>query len=180
MTPTLLTPDDLLAMPDGDGYELLDGIPVEKNVGAQSDEIALGIGSFLRDFVLTHKLGRVFGSQTGYRCFPNRPIRVRRPDVSVVLHGRLPNGVVPEGDISIPPDLAVEVISPNDTFEEIEEKVADYFSAGVKLVWIVSPKSRTVLVRRPDNTAAVVPESGELVGESVIPGFACKVANLFV
>ena len=176
----LMTPDDLLTMPDGEQYELVHGIPMEKPMGAEADEIALGIGGKILDFVRSNQLGRVFGSQTGYRCFPHAPNLVRKPDVSFVAVGRLPAGKVPKGDFLIPPDLAVEVISPNDLAENLEERLSDFRKAGVPLVWIVSPGSRTVQVRRPDGTAAVVDESGTLSGEAVIPGFTCQVADLFV
>jgi Uma2 family endonuclease len=176
----VLEPDDLLRMADGDRYELIDGFPVEKDMGAKADEIALAIGSQLRPYCLGKGLGRVYGPQTGYQCFPTRPALVRMPDVSFVPKGRLPDEESPDGHIKAAPALAVEVVSPNDKYEEIESKVADYRSAGVKLIWVVSPKSKTVVVRRLDGTCAEVNEGGELSGEDVVPGFACKVADLFV
>jgi Uma2 family endonuclease len=178
--PTLLEPEELEHMPEADYYELVDGRPVEKYTGAKSDAVALSVGVMLFQFVRPHRLGHVYGSQTGYRCFPHRLNLVRIPDASFVAKGRLPDDTSPDGYILIAPDLAVEVISPNDTYEEIEEKVADYRKAGVKLVWIVSPKSQTVLIRRLDGSAAEVGPSGELSGESVIPGFSVPVTELFV
>jgi Uma2 family endonuclease len=178
--PELLEPEDLLAMPDGDRYELIDGVPREKPMGAESDEIAVGIAAILRQFVKAKQLGHVYGSQTGFQCFPKSTKLVRMPDTSFVATGRLPGDKTPEGYIKIAPDLAVEVISPGEMYEEVEAKVAEYRSAGVKLVWVVSPKSRTVIVRRLDGTCAEVGESGTLSGEDVIPGFTCPVAELFV
>lgn len=177
-TPPRLEPDDLLRMPDGDNYELIDGIPKEKPMGAESDEIALAVGMLLKAFVRQHKLGHVYGSQTGYRCFPNG--RVRKPDTSFVAAGRLPGDKTPKGDIDIAPDLAVEAVSPNETYEEVMEKVADYKSAKIRLIWVISPVTRTVLIRRLDGTCAEVGEAGQLSGEDVIPGFTCPVADLFV
>ncbi|HUR52500.1 MAG TPA: Uma2 family endonuclease [Gemmataceae bacterium] len=173
-------PEELLAMPDGDRYELIDGIPREKHMGAQSDEIALTIGAGLKAFVSSRKLGRVYGSQTGYQCFPNDPKMVRMPDTSFVAAGRLEGDRSPEGYIKIAPDLAVEVVSPNEEYEEVEAKVAAYRSAGVKLIWVVSPKSKTVIVRRLNGTCSEVGAAGELSGEDVLPGFAVAVADLFV
>ena len=174
--------DDFLAMPDSKSYELIDGVPVEKHMGAKSDLVATTLAAWLTQFCREHKLGHVFGGTTGYRCWTGkngRP-RVRKPDASVVRAGRFPNEEVPDGDIAIPPDLAVEVLSPNDKAEELEQKLADYRQVTVKLVWVISPWTRTVLVHRADDTAAVVRESGTLSGEDVVPGFACKVADLFV
>lgn len=176
--PPQLTPDDLLAMPDGDHYELIDGIPKEKSMGAQSDEITAAIISALHAFVRQQRLGHVYGSQTGFRCFPNN--RVRKPDCAFVAAGRLPNDRSPGGDIAIAPDLVIEVVSPNDTYEEVSTKVMDYKSARVKLIWVISPETKTVLIRRLDGTCSELNESGALSGEDVLPGFTCPVAELFV
>lgn len=176
----LVEPEDLLAMPDGDRYELIDGIPREKPMGAQSEEIGGLLLTQINVFIRPRKLGRAYPSQTGFQCFPGDPKLVRLPDTSFVAAGRLPGDQSPEGYIKVAPDLAVEVVSPNELYEEVEAKVADYRSAGVKLIWVVSPKSRTVLIRRPDGTCAEVGEAGQLSGEDVIPGFACPVAELFV
>ncbi len=178
--PELLEPEDLLAMPDGDRYELIDGVPREKPMGAQSDEVAGLLLTQLNVFIRPRKLGRAYPSQTGFQCFPKDPKLVRMPDTSFVAAGKLPGDTSPEGYIKVAPDLAVEVISPNEMYEEVAVKVADYKSAGVRLIWVVSPKSRTVLIRRADGTCGEVGEAGMLSGEDVIPGFACPVAELFV
>lgn len=179
-TTVLMNPDDLLAMPDGDKYELVNGIPVEKSMGAESGEVTMALSIFLGAFVRQHKLGHAYDSQTGFQCFAHDPGLVRKPDISFVAKGRLPGDKSPKGHVKIAPDLAVEVVSPNDLYEEVEAKVNEYLTAGVKLVWVVSPGSKTVLVRRPDRTCAEVGEAGELSGEDVVPGFTCKVAELFV
>jgi Uma2 family endonuclease len=178
-SPTLLDPDDLLAMPGGDSYELIDGRPVEKPMGAKADEIALSLAVALRQYVRAKQLGRVYGAQTGYRCFPGRTKQVRKPDVSFVARGRLPNDETPEGDILIAPDLAVESVSANDTYAEVEVKVQEFLAAGVKLVWVICPASKTVLVRRPGRTCSDLTEADTLSGEDVVPGFSCPVAELF-
>jgi len=176
----LLEPDDLFRIPDGDHYELIDGVPVWKNTGARADEIRGLLITHLLTFVRDRKLGRVFGAKTGYVCFPNSPKRVRRPGGSFVAKGRLPGDKAPEGYIEIAPDLAIEVVMPDDLYEDIAAKVADYRAAKVRLIWVVDPDTKTVLVRRLDGTCAELGETGELSGEDVIPGFTCKVAELFV
>ena len=178
--PPLLEPDDLLRMPGGERYELVDGVPREKPMGAESDEVAVAVGGLLRAYVRANQLGRVYGSQTGYQCFPAKPKQVRMPDTSFVAKGRLPDEKSPKGFVKLAPDLAVEVVSPLDTYEEVQAKVTDYREAKVRLVWVVSPETRTVLVRRLDGTCAELLESDHLSGEDVLPGFACKVADLFV
>src|SRR5262249_3840015 len=117
---------------------------------------------------------------TGFQCFPNRPKLVRMPDAAFVATDRLPVDGSPDGYIKVAPDIAVEVVSPNETYEEVEAKVAEYRSAAVKLIWIISPQSKTVLIRRLDGTCAEVNETGTLSGEDVLPGFTCTVAELFV
>jgi Uma2 family endonuclease len=176
--PSPVTPDDLLAMPDGDHYELIDGTPKEKRKGARSSEIAGMLVTSLVTFVRRHRRGHVYGPKTGYRSFPNN--RVRKPDISFVVAGRLKDDKSPKGDIDIVPDLAVEVVSPIETYEEVAAKLMDYKSAQVKLIWVISPETKTVMVRRLDGTCAELNETGTLSGEDVLPGFTCPVAELFV
>ena len=178
--PAVMEPEDLLTIPDGDHYELIDGRLKKKVMGAESDKVALRIGGWLDQFCLQNKCGIAFGSQTGFRCFPKNPKMVRKPDAAVIVSGRLPNDKWPKGDIPIAPDLAVEAVSTHDTYEEVAVKVAEFKSAGVKLIWVISPETRTVLIRRLDGTCAEVGEAGTLSGEDVLPGFACAVAELFV
>lgn len=181
MKPTfvLMNPDDLSAMPDGDKYELVNGLPVEKQMGAEAGEVTNLLTAFLTLFVRQHSRGHTYDGQTGFQCFPHDPNLVRKPDLSFVAAGRLAGEKSPKGHVKIAPDLAIEVVSPNDLYEEVEAKVEQYRSAGVKLIWVISPGSKTVLIRRLDGTCAEVNESGELSGEDVVPGFTCKVADLF-
>lgn len=177
----LLEPDDLVNLPEsGDGYELVDGVPVEKKMGAEADRVTVRLGGLLDQYSVRTRCGLVFGSQTGYRCFPSKPRQVRKPDLSFVAAGRLPGDRAPEGDIKIAPDLAVESVSPNDTYEEVAVRLADFKDAKIRLVWVISPKTKTVLIRRADGTLSELDVTGTLSGEDVIPGFSCPVADLFV
>ena len=116
---TLFTPEDLLAMPDGKHYELVDGRLVERNMGAESSWIGGRIFLRLNLFCDEHQLGYVWPADNGYQCFAHAPKLVRRPDVSFIRAGRLPGGELPKGHVRIPPDLAVEVVSPNDLASEL-------------------------------------------------------------
>src|SRR5207253_914792 len=120
-----------------------------------------------------------YESECAYPIFGPNHDRVRRPDFSFIAPGRLPDDRSPEGYVHIPPDLAAEVFSPNDPAEEIEEKRVEYLQAGVPLVWIVYPATKTVHVFRQDGTSAAITEAGELSGEDVLPGFTCRVAEIF-
>jgi Uma2 family endonuclease len=172
--------DEYLARRDWADYELADGVLVPRHTGGQTGEISAMLGRLIGLHCREQRIGRVFGVKAPYRCFPDRPDTVRRPSLSVIRVGRLHGEIAPKGFLTLPPDLAVEVVSPNDLYEEVETKVAEYRSAGVRLVWVVSPSAKTVVVRRLDGTCAEVGEAGELSGEDIVPGFACRVAELFV
>jgi len=178
--PRRYTPDDLLAMPDGDRYELVDGRLVETPMSFDSSECALAIGSLIRAACLADGSGRVAGPDCGYQCFPLHPGRVRRPDVSSIRADRLP---APDrraaGFILVRPDLAVEVVSPTDRAYDLREKLDDYRDAGIPLVWVVYPPSRRIHILRADGSTAEVGPDDELTGEAVLPGFRCRVADLF-
>ena len=182
-TDLLLTPEDLLNLPDGVKYELVDGRLVERNMGLESSEIAGRIIVLLGLFLRGRGLGHLFLPDAGYQCFPHAPGKIRRPDVSFIRTGRLPGETTPKGFSTIAPDLAVEVISPNDVAEELEEKVADYLRAGVSLVWVVSPVTRSVRIHRPRSAASgpvgVLSEDESITGEEVLPGFSCVVREFF-
>lgn len=159
--------------------EFVHGVVVERPSGAQLGELSATIGSLIVSFVRPRRLGRVFGNRAGFLCFPHETTMVRKSSVTFVATERMP-GRPPEGHCEIPPDFVVEILSPRCRYEDVEEKIQDYFKAGVRLVWIVSPRSKTVLIRRLDGTCAALNHDGELSGEQVLPGFTCKVADLFI
>jgi len=173
------TPEDLLAMPDGERFELVDGQLVEKEMGAESNWVANLVSVSITQFVRRHGLGWVFTSECGYQCFADEPHRVRKPDVSFVAHGRLPGNRIPTGHISVAPDLAVEVTSPNDQYGEVREKVEEYLAAGVRLVWVVDPRTRSIEVFRADGSVSLFHVSDEITGDEVIPGYRCAVSEFF-
>jgi Uma2 family endonuclease len=172
------TPEDLLALPDGDSYELVDGQLVERKMGLESSGVAGELLSHLGPHCRQHGLGRALPADSGYQCFPHAPGLVRRPDVSFIRKDRLPGGRLPKGWAKFPPDLAVEVVSPNDFAEEVEEKLGDYSRAGVPLIWVIYPSARTARVHRKDGSAAYLSEDDELSGEDVIPGFRCPLREI--
>ena len=173
------TPEDLLAMPDGDRYELVNGELVERNMGWNSSWIGGQLFFYLTAFLEANPLGRAAPADAGYQCYPDEPRKVRRPDVSFIRADRLPAEEDREGHCRIAPDLVVEVISPNDLYYGVEDKVEEYLAAGVRLVWVVNPPTRTVRVHRIDGTQGYLREADELSGEDVVPGFRCRVGTLF-
>ncbi|HMB02773.1 MAG TPA: Uma2 family endonuclease [Isosphaeraceae bacterium] len=173
------SPDDLLALPDEKSYELIDGELVGRNMGALSSWVAGQVHNFLNQHCQANRLGWTFPADMGYQCFPDSPKTVRKPDVSFVRQDRLPGGQLPDGWITFAPDLAVEVIWPNDSAYEVDEKIEAYLKVGVRLVWVINPHTRTVDIHSPDGPRGRLREGDELSGEEVIPGFRCPVASIF-
>ncbi len=160
-------------------FEWVNGHRVERNMGAKSSRIGGILVGRLDVYAREHRAGLVFPADCGYQIFPDAPKKVRYADVSFVRSGRLPNDEPPDGHMRIPPDLAVEVVSPNDLAEDIEARVMDYLHVGVPLVWVVYPAARCVRVLRRRAPAAQLTEADELSGEDVLPGFTCPVRELF-
>jgi Uma2 family endonuclease len=180
---TLTTPRytaaDLLRIPDGDHYELVDGELVETETGGRSSWISGRV--FVRvEAYASSRGGWAFPDNTAYQCFEIEADRVRRPDGSYIAPRRLPGNTIPEGHIPIAPDLAVEVISPNDIYYRVEQKVREYLDAGVRMVWLINPDDRTVRVfSKGEHISVQLGPDDELTGGDVMPGFACKVGDLF-
>jgi len=161
-------------------FEWIDGQLQEKApMGAKANRVATVLARLLDTHAAAGRLGWVFTQEGGYQCFPHEPRRVRFADLSFVARGRLPNDEVPDGHITVPPDLEIEVGSPNERAADTEARVSDYLAAGVKVIWISYPKTRSIYVVRRDGTAARLREAQELSGEDVVPGFTCPLRTLF-
>lgn len=180
----LVTSDELWDMKsesDHDKFtELHQG--VIKTVGGSGGEatiIAALILSLIQIFVRANKLGYVTGADGTYRVAVN-PDTDLIPDVGYVQKNRMPKPI-PKKYLFFSPDLAVEVISPNDKAPEIRKKVSDYLFYGTRLVWIVYPALKRVDVFDATNPgqANLVDESGVLDGGSVLPGFTLAVKDIF-
>jgi Uma2 family endonuclease len=175
-----VTPEELLAMPDGDHYELVDGVPVDRTMSLLAGRVEVTLGRMLDMHCVENKLGWVMSPSCGYRCFAWKPRQVRRPDVSFITRDRLPSeGHWSDGYVTIPPDLAVEVTSPSDKVYELEEKVEEYLRAGVRLVWVIYPEVHAIQVIHGDGSGYRLRAGDELSGEDIVPGFRCQVASLF-
>jgi Uma2 family endonuclease len=173
-----MTPRELLEMPDGINYELVDGSLLERNASNLSSFVAMELGSRLRDHAKQHQLGHVFGPDMGYRCFPGKPNKVRRPDVSFLRGSQIGADFFESGYADVPPALAVEVVSPTDLAEDLQLRLKEYLTAGVQLVWIIYPGARTARVVGLDGSSADLGEDDPLSGRDVLPGFACRVGDL--
>ncbi|MEP7290120.1 MAG: Uma2 family endonuclease [Chloroflexota bacterium] len=175
----LYTAEDLWALPEDDNrYELFKGTLIELPFhgaihGLLTAQLIVLIGSF----VYPHNLGQLYGAGTGFILSEN-PDRVLAPDLAFIPKERLGKAI--DGFLTIGPDLVVEVDSPSNTKIEMQQKVEAYFEAGVRLLWIVYPKSRTIYVYRGALDVAILGSSdGMLTGGEVLPGFSVKLDAIF-
>lgn len=171
----------LLALSNAKDFELVDGQLVKRHSAFEDCHIAGELAGQLFLFNQVHRAGWVQGPSCGYLL--SLPFRtgdtVRKPDVSFVSFQRLPvTDKIPTGYPLVAPDLAVEVISPNDLAYEVEAKIKDYLQAGVRLVWIINPSSKSVQIYRQDGTSARLLESDEINGEDVLPEFRSSISSL--
>lgn len=175
-----LTLHDLRRLEEEPGVEFVNGQIVEKPVSFDSARIEARIIRLLQNHVDQSQDATVCGPSLAYRCFPKEPSRFRKPDASVLRNDRLKTLDDPDpGMMPIPPDLAVEVLSPTDFAYDVDEKLEDYLSNGFKLIWVVNPLTRTVTIHRGDGSIGRLHENDEIAGESALPGFSCKVAQFF-
>ena len=170
----IYTPEDLLNDPNLAGYELVDGRLREWSVSKRSSEVGARILRLLANEAEKTRDAVVYGSDLGYQCFPDSPTNIRFADVSVILSSRDKEISDDPGYMPVPPDLAVEVLSPNDRIKDVDDKVKDYLKANFHIVWVVNPDWRHVHVYRSDGSVQLLSEQEEITGESVLPGFRCR------
>lgn len=157
--------------------ELVDGVLVEKAMGYQESVLAAYIISILGGFVRSGNLGQVSGADGMVRLFPGL---LRIPGVAFASWDRLPQRRLPEAPIpDLVPDLAVEVLSRSNTTAEMKIKVDEYFAAGVRQVWLVDARSRTVTLFSAADESVTLGEQDVLNGGNVLPGFTLSLCELF-
>ena len=174
-----ITAEEFMNMPeptDGSKQELVRGEivtmpPIQSEHGLVQGQILW----LLKNLVTPNRLGWVM-PEAGV-CVETDPDTVRGPDVSYYSISRVPNR--PQGYNRIPPDIVVEVLSPNDRRRAIQEKISEYITAGTTLVWVVDPMARTVMVYNSNLRGVELGENNTITGGDVLPGFACRVAEFF-
>ena len=147
--------------------------------GAPHGRIATNLTFLLSAHVHGRSVGWVYADSVGYQLV-DLPRTVRRPDVSFVRADRLPKEGVGPGFLKLAPDLAVEVLSPSETASTLDEKLDDYRACGTRLIWVVDPTRRTVMIIDHDAPPRWVREGDKLDGGAVLPEFSCRVDELFV
>ena len=158
-------------------FELIDGVLVEKVMGAKESLLAMELGYHLKSFLANKSLGVVLGEAGMLQL---RPRLVRIPDVSFISWDQMPSGEFPSEPVpSLFPDLAVEVLSRGNTAGEMTLKVSEYFAAGSRLVWIIDPESQTAEVYTAPDECRHLKVTQSLDGGEVLPGFKLPLKELF-
>jgi Uma2 family endonuclease len=176
----ITTAEELMDMPDdGYRYELVRG-ELRKMVptGSEHAWISSDLDTGLNLYVKANNLGRVFTGEPGF-FLAREPDHVRAPDVAFVRRERIEaigrqSGYWPEA-----PDLAIEVISPNDRYTEVDEKVADWLAAGTRMVVVVNPRNKTVKVHRSPTDVVTLTIADILDGSDVVPGWQMPITDIF-
>jgi Uma2 family endonuclease len=174
----LVTAEELEKFPDDDyRYELVEGRVIRMSpVGFQHGRIVMDFGAKLNIHARTHNLGAVL-TEVGF-TLRSSPDTVRAPDIAFIKQDRIPS-VDPRGFWKGPPDLAVEVLSPDDRPMEVRTKVAEYLTYSVPLVVVLDPDRKTVSVFRHGVQPVTLGSDDELDLDEVVRGFRCRVREIF-
>lgn len=156
-------------------YEIVNGVPEEKEMpGARLSGICSRLDRRLGAYVEANHLGEVY-AEASFQIGVNERI----PDLAFITAARLPPEGEPITKWLIPPDLAIEIISPTDYYEKVHTKALSYLSGGVKQVWVVSPEAQTITVYRSTTDIMLFPPEGGLTSEDLLPGFRCALREIF-
>jgi Uma2 family endonuclease len=175
---TTWTEEELMALPK-DGYkrELIEGEIIMSPAGYRHERIVAALLSAMLPHATKHRLGVVCGSGLG--CWMNSG-NLLSPDISFIAKSRLAvTAAEKEKYLRGAPDLVVEVLSPWDRSARLQEKLPDYFSSGARLIWVLDPAEKTVLVYRTPGPERLLRVTDNLEGEDVLPGFRLPLAELF-
>lgn len=179
-TKSVATAEQLAALPRGDArYELVKGDPrMMSPAGGRRGRIAMNLAVSLANHVASGSLGVVYAAETGFIISRN-PDTVRAPDVAFISSSRAEQIEDDTGFVPMAPDLAIEVISPTDTFSSVEEKAFAWLSSGTQLVLLVDPASRQLHAYRSAQQIVVFDDHEELDAGDVVPGWRLQVGGLF-
>jgi Uma2 family endonuclease len=157
--------------------ELVEGILYEMEPpGAEHGQVSTTVGMML--FEHARGLGVVFTSEVGFRLASD-PDTVRAPDVAFIVADRVPNSGIPAGYWPGPPDLAIEVVSPNDARSDVEGKALYWLDAGTRVVLVLDPPNKTATVYRCRHDIRILAGDEPLDLDDVVPGFAPRTGDLF-
>lgn len=175
-----MTADELIRLPRGTArYELWRGelrtMPLH---GAIHSLLSVRVSTTIHQFVRRHELGLVVGGGCGFHV-EHDPDTVLAPDAAFIRQARIPESGLPEGFWPGAPDLAVEVVAPDDATSAVDDRSRFWLTAGAECVWIVNPRTRTIDIDVRNSARRTLAEDEVLSGGALLPGFESRVADLF-
>lgn len=177
-TPPRITGEKLFALGDIGPCELVEGEIIKMSpTGEKHGIVEINLGGELRTFVRLHKLGRVSGGEVGIYTRRN-PDSVRGADIVFISNERLAQRGTSDF-MDVAPDLVVEIMSPDDRWNEVTRKLEEYLEIGVRLVWIVDPETDSIFAYRSMTDVRRFEKSEMLIADDVLPGFTTPVEELF-
>ena len=181
MTTMLAEPEVLEIPDDGKGplFEIVDGRRRDKPMSMLAQWVGAQIVTDINIHLRKIQVGGFAVTETFIACFDWAPDTQRRPDVAYWHREQYPDGLPPRGVARQTPAWCVEVVSPGDHAEELQEKIEEYFRAGVELVWVVNPSTRTIQTQQPDGTAHVYRAAEAITAMPVLPDFSAAVGDFF-
>ena len=177
-TTHLMTAEELFWLPDdGLRHELIKGEHLTMSPpGELHGAVAMNLSILLGQYIKSRNLGQMYAAETGFKL-ESDPDTVLAPDIAFIRRERV--GVLTQKYRAGAPDLVVEVLSPDDRKRKVEDKTARWLGLGASVVWLVDPKQRTVDVRLADGRQNLLTVDDELTGDDTVPGFRCRIAEIF-
>ncbi len=173
------TGEELDRLPEGWRYEIDEGeLVIMPPAGFEHGKVGTTVTGLIWQFVRSHGLGQVLTCDTGFRLRRD-PETLRAPDVAFISNERIALIADPKKFSEVPPDLAVEVLSPSNSQVDMGRKVEQYLAAGVRSVWILDPGNQTLTYYRPDEKPITLNDPEAMVEDPCLPGFRCLLAELW-
>lgn len=175
----IMTADELIRLPSGKArYELIRGkLHAMPLCGGEHGAVAVDLLVQVATYVEQRDLGVVFGVGTGFQL-EHAPDTVIAPDLAFVHRSRIPRAGIPAGYWHGSPDLAAEVLSPDDSSARVKTQTARWLSHGAREVWLIDPKKRTVSIHCTGKQPVLLTEHASLTSD-LLPGFSCRVSEIF-
>jgi Uma2 family endonuclease len=173
-----MTAEELFWLPDdGLRHELIKGEHLTMSPpGELHGAVTMNLSILLGQYIKSRNLGQMYAAETGFKLESN-PDTVLAPDIAFIRRERV--GVLTQKYRAGAPDLVVEVLSLDDRKRKVEDQTASWLGLGASVVWLVDPKQRTVDVRLADGRQNLLTDDDELTGDDTVPGFRCRIAEIF-
>ena len=170
-----MTASTQVAYEDDLDYEIVNGQKEVKMAGARHGEVGVELITELNNYLRKNRVGKIYTPDTTFQIGGVE----RLPDIGFISAMRAPADGTPMSKWEIAPDLAIEIISPTDIYSKVMNKLREYFAAGVKQVWLVTIEDEQVTIYDSPTQIRVVTANQDLTSETLLPGFKCRVSDLF-